>query len=254
MKILFDLDSLIYAALYKCVTFSEIKQMYKNQYTRLNIENKIILEANERLANMCLQICENISSQGFEFGIEDVEYFITSNIFSFRKQISTTYKANRKGNKWANKLREYIMENENCNFSLDLESDDLIFDRAKELNYNCVVCTIDKDLNQIKGFKYDLYREKTGVLNEFGIEQRNYRGLKFITDDVANLFVWHQMLVGDMSDNIKGIKGIGEKRASNILSIGLPFWRVARLYFNEFGGQAKEIFKINYRLLRLGSI
>ena len=254
MKILFDLDSLIYVSIYKVLSFSEIKQMIKQGKTRQEIEDKIIIEANERLANICLDILGQIEDSGIEYqDMNDVEYYITSNIFSFRKQLDSTYKGQRKPNKWANKLRDYLIANENVKYSLEWESDDLIYERAKELDYNCVVCTVDKDLNQIKGWKFDLYREKTGIVNHEGYEIRRYRGLKYITEENANKLVWQQMLEGDAVDNIKGVKGIGKvKAAKQIEETTSPFLTVARTYYNEFGNDWRERFKTNYRLLKLG--
>ena len=237
MKILFDLDSLVYVSIYKVLSFSEIKQMIKQGKTRQEIENKIIIEANERLANICLDILGQIEDSGIEYqDMNDVEYYITSNIFSFRK-----------------KLRDYLITNENVKYSLEWESDDHIYERAKELEYNCVVCTVDKDLNQIKGLKFDLYREKTGIVNPEGYEIRRYRGLRYITEENANKLVWQQMLEGDAVDNIKGVKGIGKvKAAKQIEETTSPFLSVARTYYNEFGNDWRERFKTNYRLLKLG--
>lgn len=254
MKILFDMDSLIYTAIYKILSFSEIKEMIKQGKTRQQIEDKIILESNERLANMCLNILGLIEDSGIEYrDMNDVEYYITSNIFSHRKKLDPTYKGQRKPNKWANKLRDYLIENENVKYSLEWESDDLIYERAKELNYNCVVCTVDKDLNQIKGWKFDLYKEKTGSFNDLGQEIKQYRGLKYITEEEANTLFWQQMLEGDTVDNIKGIKGIGKIKAKKqIEATTSPFLSVARTYYHYFGEDWRERFKINYRLLKLG--
>lgn len=255
MKILFDLDSLIYSSVYRVLSYSEIKDMIKANNTRKEIEDKIILEANERLANMCLRVIGLLEDSGIEYkDMTDVEYYITSNIYSHRKQIDPTYKGQRKSNKWANKLRNYIIENENVNYSLEWESDDLIFDRAKELNYNCVVCTVDKDLNQIEGWKFDLYKAKTGDYNELGQEIKEYRGLHYVTKaDAANL-VWQQMLEGDSVDNVKGIKGIGQVKAKKqIEGTTSPFLSVARTYYQAYAEDWRERFKINYRLLKIGT-
>lgn len=255
MKILFDLDSLIYASCYKIVSISEIKEMIKEGNTRNEMELKIIIEANERLSNMCLNILQIIEDNGIDYhDMTNVEYYITSNIFSHRKKIDPTYKGQRKSNKWANKLRNYIIENENVNYSLEWESDDLIYDRAKELDYNCVVCTVDKDLNQIEGWKFDLYKAKTGDFNELGQEIKEYRGLHYVDKETANLLVWIQMLEGDAVDNVKGVRGIGKVKASKQISQSKnPFITVARTYCKTFGIDWKEKFRVNYRLLKLGT-
>lgn len=253
MKILVDYDSLLYAALYRVVSISQIKELL-TKYDKDRVRQMALLEANERLSNMCLSFLTNISDSGFDFNTEDVEYYLTSNIFSYRKKISSSYKANRTRNKWVIALKSYIIENETCHYSLEWESDDLIADRAKELKYDCVIATIDKDLNQIPGWKFDLYKEKTGEFSERGIEIKRYRGLKFIDKVEAKRFIWLQMLTGDTSDNIKGIKGVGPAKANKLLSGSCMFIPVARAYEKEFGTEWKDVFKTNYRLLKIGNL
>lgn len=253
MKILVDYDSLLYSALYKVVSISQIKELL-TKYDKEKVRQMIVLEANERLSNTCLKFLTEISDSGFEFSPQDVEYYLTSNIFSYRKKISKTYKANRTRNKWAILLKQYIIDNEECFYSLEWESDDLIADRAKELKYDCVIATIDKDLNQIQGWKFDLYKEKTGELSENGIEIRRYRGLKYIDKIEARKFIWLQMLTGDTSDNIKGINGIGPVKAAKLIDNKNMFITVARAYKKEFAENWKDVFKTNYRLLKIGNL
>lgn len=251
MKILVDYDSLLYSALYKVVSISQLKELL-TKYDKESVRSMVILEANERLSNMCLNFLTKISDAGFEFSATDVEYYLTSNIFSYRKKISDTYKANRTRNKWVVALKQYIIENEVCHYSLEWESDDLIADRAKELKYDCVIATVDKDLNQIQGWKFDLYKQKTGEISENGIELRDYRGLTFTSKQEAKKFIWLQMLTGDTSDNIKGIKGIGHVKAEKLLNGNCMLIPVARAYKAEYGQNWKDVFKTNYRLLKIG--
>jgi len=251
MKILVDYDSLLYSALYKVVSITQIKELLP-KYSKDKIREMIVLEANERLSNMCLNFLTKISDSGFQFNTEDVEYYLTSNIFSYRKKIDKQYKANRTRNNWVIRLKQYIIENENCHYSLEWESDDLIADRAKELKYDCVIATIDKDLNQIQGWKFDLYKQKTGEVSERGIEIKDYRGLRFTSKQEAKKFIWLQMLTGDTSDNIKGIKGIGPVKAEKLLNGSCMLIPVARAYKSEYGQNWKDVFKTNYRLLKIG--
>jgi 5'-3' exonuclease len=252
MKVLVDYDSLLYAALYKVLSISQMKDLLK-KYDKESVRQMVILEANERLSNMCLSIMSKIGDS-FDFDSTDVEYYLTSNIFSYRKKISQTYKANRTRNKWVVLLKQYIIDNENCHYSLEWESDDLIADRAKELKYDCVIATIDKDLNQIPGWKFDLYKQKTGEVSERGIEIKDYRGLRYVDKVEAKKFIWLQMLTGDTSDNIKGIKGIGQVRAEKMLSGKCMFIPVARAYEAEYGLNWKDVFRTNYRLLKIGNL
>ena len=72
----------------------------------------------------------------------------------------------------------------------------------------------------------------------------------YISSKEADLYFWSQMLIGDSSDNIKGVKGIGVKKADKILeSTKSPKIAVARAYIKS---NQKEDYKINYQLLKLG--
>jgi len=252
MKILIDLDSLLYVALYKVISFTQIKDFLKKGYTKEKIKEVIVLEADQRLGNLCLGFLDEIAGNGYEFESSDVEYFMTSNIFSARKVISSTYKANRKSNKWVVALRQHIIDNQQAAYDLAFEADDLIANRAKELNYDCLVCSIDKDLNQIPGWKFDLYKSKTGEVDDYGNEIKKYRGLHFISESDAKQLLWLQMLTGDYADNIKGISGIGPKTAEKILTNRNPFIAVAKTYRNTFGAKWRLEFTTNYRLLKIG--
>lgn len=252
MKILIDLDSLLYVSLYRVISFTQIKEFMQKGYSKEKIKEVIVLEADSRLGNLCLGFLDEIASNGFEFESSDVEYFMTSNMFSARKIISSTYKANRKSNKWVSALRKHISANQEATISLEWEADDLIADRAKELNYDCLVCSIDKDLNQIQGWHFDLYKQKTGEIDDYGKEVKKYRGLHFVSESDAKKLLWLQMLTGDAADNIKGINGIGKVKAEKILHDRNFFIATAKKYRETFGAKWRMEFTTNYRLLKIG--
>jgi len=68
-----------------------------------------------------------------------------------------------------------------------------------------IVSHIDKDLNSIPGWHHNF---KTGVF-------------RFIEPEESYRFVMGQMLTGDNTDNIKGIRGVGPKTAEKIMK-GVP--------------------------------
>jgi hypothetical protein len=99
-----------------------------------------------------------------------------------------------------------------------------------------VLATIDKDLRQSPGLHY------------------NYdKGLKYKVSPEQGVYQFHlQLLIGDNTDNIKGIKGIGQKKAEAGLS-GLPpssqFKIIKEMYYDAFGGLADARLIENGRLL-----
>jgi 5'-3' exonuclease len=260
MVALIDFDSILYTSVYKVVSFSQIREaieLYGKDNARQWMKEEVLNEGVNRAENTILQILEKLNSMLVD-DITGVELFITTCTKSFRKQIDTTYKAKRKRNSWVWLLRDYYLMND-AKHSDTHEADDLIADRVEELGReNCVVVSIDKDLKQIGGYYWSYYKENlknadgTFITDEFGVKQRDfkYHEVEWIDKEQADYYFWEQMLVGDNVDNIKGIKGIGIKRAEKLLKQAKNnFIQVARCYLDK---STKEHFRKNYQLLKLG--
>lgn len=138
------------------------------------------------------------------------EYYLFLSIGSyFRHKVNTEYKNNRPKSelKYLSTLKYYLIEQYGAQYFSGIEADDMIaftvekFKEEEKLNY--IICTIDKDVSkQISG-------------NNF-----NYKKFqKSYTSPIeAFKFLFKQCLTGDSTDNIKGINGIGEVKASNIVN------------------------------------
>lgn len=125
---------------------------------------------------------------------------------AFRKKIYPEYKMNRKAPRPIHyeALREYLLTNWNAKLVSCIEADDAIGIDATAYEGDCVIVSIDKDLKQIPGRHYNFVKEEfCTVTREQGIR-----------------FFYTQMLTGDTADNIKGIAGIGPKKAEKIISQG----------------------------------
>src|SRR5690606_22720701 len=101
-----------------------------------------------------------------------------------------------------------------------------------------VIVSIDKDLKMIPGYHFHPFKEELEYVN--------------ITD--ANAFFFHQMLTGDRTDNIIGLKGIGPKTADKMLAPCnkdvIEMQKVVReAYKKEFGEEAREVYRENAALL-----
>ncbi|MDO8528228.1 MAG: DNA polymerase I [Deltaproteobacteria bacterium] len=115
------------------------------------------------------------------------------------------------------------------------EADDLIATLAREAvekNYNVTVISGDKDLMQLVGEKVDMWdpmKEKhygiKEVIERFGVEPEK------IADVMG--------LIGDTSDNIPGVSGIGPKTASKLIQ---EFGSLENLLANipKLSGKIKE--------------
>jgi len=131
----------------------------------------------------------------------------------FRHDVNKEYKGNRKPTtlKFTKTIQNYLYEQYGGVHMQDIEADDLVGLLATKYsgygsNANITICAMDKDvLGQIPGTHF------------------NYRNFEFITTTVDDSyrFLMKQILMGDSTDNIKGIPGIGPKKASSILE-GVP--------------------------------
>lgn len=86
-----------------------------------------------------------------------------------------------------------------------IESDDVVnmgYTVFKN-SYETIIVSVDKDLNQIPGEHYNLKKHES----------------YFVTEHEALLSKYSQILMGDRTDNIEGIPGIGPKKAYKLLEL-----------------------------------
>jgi hypothetical protein len=102
-----------------------------------------------------------------------------------------------------------------------------------------IIASIDKDLDQVPGWHYSYNKAIKYWVSELEA-QRNF---------------WTQMLVGDSSDNIVGIEGVGKKGAEKLLkdcTTAKEMWEVvAEQYHKAYGERASDMLCEQGRLLHL---
>lgn len=157
-----------------------------------------------RVNKMLEEILENTDSSVM-FG------FLTDGKNNFRNKVAVTkpYKGNRPPAKPKHyiAIREYLQEEHGFEMHITQEADDAIGIAHAEMgdwkvkDSGIVMASIDKDLLMIPGYHYNIRRGVT--------EYVSINGAKF------NYF--SQVLTGDSTDNIDGIRGIGPVKAKNIL-------------------------------------
>jgi len=126
--------------------------------------------------------------------------FMTDGAANYRNTDAVTfaYKGNRSGTskpKWYKKIRHYLEHNWFCQTMVGIEADDaLAIAQAYfiQLGINCVMATLDKDLDQCYGWKYNWKNE--------------FKGLYFVDEEKAHYNLWKQVITGDVgTDNIPGL-------------------------------------------------
>lgn len=152
---------------------------------------------------------------------------------NFRRKIYPEYKAHRKDKpvpRHLNIVNDFLIKTYDAYFVMEYEADDeLAILHYQELD-DSFICSIDKDLLQIPGRHYNFTKKEFYNIDEWEGYYNFYK----------------QMLVGDRSDNVPGIKGIGEVKAKEILSglsVDEMFEQVYKYYNN------KDKFELNKKLL-----
>ncbi len=172
---------------------------------------------------------------------------------NFRKNIYPEYKANRKSKtieEEKDRINHYsllneLRENLNIlgswgNISLDgFEADDLIAYLIKEVSYGnqFIIVSSDNDFYQLLGDRIIQYLPHKKVFyshldfkKEFGV--------------IPEKYIYIKALAGDNGDNIKGIEGIGIKKATKMIQQG-QCWNY---WVNKF----KDVdLEMNIELIRL---
>lgn len=120
---------------------------------------------------------------------------------NFRKHINPEYKANRKDKEPPIHLqacREFLINEWNTEVCEGYEADDAL---GINQTSTSIICTIDKDLDMIPGLHFNWVK---GEIYE-------------VSEIEALRFFYKQLLIGDKSDNITGVVGIGKVKASNLI-------------------------------------
>jgi 5'-3' exonuclease len=162
----------------------------------------------------------------------------------FRYNVDPLYKAKRKDSRSSRPiifpaLVEYLIQRWRFTYISELEADDLVAYYAYNTERKTIICSPDKDvLYQCVGMHY------------------NYRTTEFVhtSPGVALWFLWKQVLMGDSTDNIPGLRGVGEKTAENWLKDRTKDFEAFTIkkYVEQFG-MTEGIFKFNqtFRLVYL---
>lgn len=120
---------------------------------------------------------------------------------NFRKKINPEYKANRKDIVppiYLQECRSYLVDNHSAVMSDGCEADDML---GIAQGSETILCSLDKDLRMINGTHYNWVKVECDYVNQQDALRHFYK----------------QMLIGDKSDNIVGVQGLGPVKASKLI-------------------------------------
>ena len=204
-------------------------------------EEEAIDGINKRLLHMCKETGTN----------EYIGFLTKGSCFRYKVAKSKGYKSTRPTEKpdLLYKLKDYLQNTLKFDIVEQLEADDLVCYWDNKLEQNTIICSPDKDvLKQTPGKHYNYRWTKES------------RGSWVTTSkEDAEKFLWQQVLMGDSTDGIPGLPGVGEKTALKILdnmdSVKHSSYDTIVLdkYIKEFGvsegvSRFAETFKLVYML------
>jgi len=161
----------------------------------------------------------------------------------FRYKVAPSYKANRKGGRAKpiifHALKAYLKQEYNCWAISSLEADDLVCYYSFTDNRKTIVCSPDKDvLMQCIGMHYNYQKDE----------------FQHTTPEGALKFLWKQVLMGDSTDGIPGLPGVGDKTSENWLQTRSKDFEgfTLKQYVEKFG-MVEGLFKFHetFRLVYL---
>lgn len=134
-------------------------------------------------------------------------------------------------------LKELLQSMGIAIFSLaGYEADDILGTLSKEYDGSCIIVSGDKDILQLVSDKCTVYHTKKGITDviKYTPELLQSEGIKepiYITDLKG--------LMGDSSDNLKGVQGVGKVTANNLIS---EYGSLDNLYdhIDEIKGKLKD--------------
>jgi DNA polymerase-1 len=159
---------------------------------------------------------------------------------NFRYDIYDKYKANRTKSKserpeWFYDLKSNIVNDyDGCIFADYCEADDLIRIWANQIE-DYIVVSVDKDLDCIEGKHYNPRKDLIYTIQE---EDANYN-------------YWKQIIMGDSTDNIPGVPGIGPKKAEKLLLEEPPAVAACKAYEKHYGEEGYNYLLANGKLIHI---
>lgn len=175
---------------------------------------------------------------------------------NFRQEIFPDYKLTktREDSKYANKavpiMRKRAVEQGLCMNAVGYEADDLVriwAEQARAAEIDFVICSSDKDLRCIEGSHFLLH-------NRFDSGQDHER-VAVVDEQEANYTFCSQLIIGDTTDNIPGVPGIGKKRAEKFVTPDMTLEQmqegVCEAYFSKYGPDFVHYLLLNGKLIHI---
>jgi 5'-3' exonuclease len=238
MILLIDADSLIFASCYRSKNDVNYELYPDNFYTDIK-------DCINKFDEQYMKIINDLEE------IYTIEQIVTFNGSkgNFRKQLNTSYKANRRKQvlpPMLHPMHQYVKDNYDSKYCFGMETDDLVARYWKNLSdefgrENVMIVSIDKDYKQFPCLLYNYHYKHKVILD--------------ISDSEALYNFYEQMIVGDTADNVNFFKGKGKKFAEKYFVNCRTKYQYTKkmyeLFKKEYKGKAKLRYIECFNLLKL---
>lgn len=236
VPVLIDGDILAYRAASVLNWDEDYVQFSDAHSLRRELEDTI-----EPIVNSIIRSTRNLTTrQEFEGYDGPVGEFYLTGPGNFRYDLAKSYPY--KGNRSAGVkpialpyCRDYLQLHYDAVVSDGEEADDLISKRSTELMHDCVIVSVDKDFLQLPCWHFNTMHESWSRPSP----------------TEAMMFFYSQVLTGDVADNIKGLYGIGPKKAAAILEGCNTESEMYKAVLEAYGEDQLDYLVENARLLWL---
>jgi hypothetical protein len=179
-------------------------------------KEKVVEPLSHALANV-----KSVMARIEEEGDKVIVCLSKGNCYRYDLATMKEYKGNRKDMDkpvYYKEVRDYLCKNWDTRIFSELEADDAV---ALMQADDTVIASIDKDLLQVPGRHYDWVQQERWL----------------VAEDVGQRKKYIQVLTGDSTDNIPGIRGIGPVKARTLLrdcKTENDFWKVCVAEWEKF--------------------
>ena len=170
---------------------------------------------NESVGIACSRVDLLLDQIITDLNATEYQFYITGST-NFRYQVYPEYKANRKEDKprHLEAVRQYMLSTHQATMSEGCEADDLMgIAQCSAPEGATMIVSLDKDMLMIPGHHYSWQIEG-------GTPDKRWKKdaiQRYVSPLDGLKWFYTQMLQGDPSDNIKGVKGIGKVGALHMV-------------------------------------
>ena len=167
---------------------------------------------------------------------KEVEVYCSSGR-NLRYMLDSEYKLNRSDIRYPNGLKEVkaaIVKHFGGELCTDYEADDIVVYR-KRTDPDVILSSVDKDvLKSVPGRHYNYYNSERYGIRPKWVET---------SQDEADKFPYMQCLMGDQADGIRGVHGIGPKKAEKLLAEATTpaeMWEIVVAQYIAYGMTGRD--------------